>query len=345
MKNLPHFFLISVVLFGCGGSGGGHSSVPPQSVVSEDPGASANNFNDGLTGKLYYNSVYHYRELNLATGKIRNLHRINLHGPSMPSRDATEFVQDYNEAASGNYENEDMVFFNSDSQEIGRREMKGDIGEIRFSPDGRFVLFSWSSDRIGASELVVMDRYGTWERNFGQVNTRAYDWSPDGKIVFCNDKNLFIVDDFQTSEPVIVSATSNNVYHLNVSPDGTKIAFEGSPGGLKEGHIYVMGIDGRDVYQVTTSSLWEHSVAWSPDGEYLALIRGESYTNVPGDGYFSDPSTEGNITPRVFVVKADSNMVDLNGQYPAGAISVQHIEGGDTFRTTAFSDLAWRAGN
>lgn len=112
----------------------------------------------------------------------------------------------------------------------------------------------------------------------------------------------------------------------------------------KEGNIYVMGIDGGNSYQVTTSYLWEHSVAWSPDGQYLALILGESYTNVP-DSNFSDTNTEGNITARVFVVKVDSNMVDLNGQYPAGAISVKSIEDGRTYNTNAHSDLAWRTGN
>lgn len=61
-----------------------------------------------------------------------------------------------------------------------------------------------------------------------------------------------------------------------------------------------MGVDGGNLYQVTTSSLWNHSVVWSPNEQYLALIRGESYTNVP-DSFFDD-SNEGNITPRVLVV-------------------------------------------
>lgn len=338
MRNLVPLLFVSVALFGCGG--GGSSSAPPASV-GENTGSSDGNLNGGLAGKLYFNDIYFYRELDLAKGEFRNLHGINSDGYSMPNRDATEFVQEYNEAASGDYNNEDIVFFNSDGQEIGRQEINGRIGEVRLSPDGQYVMFSWFSKGYGSGELVVMGRNGDWERNFGFVNTRAYDWSPDGKVYFCNDKNLFVVGNILADEPVLVSATANNVYHLNVSPDGEKLAFAGSQGGIKDGHIYVMGVDGGSPYQVTTSSLWEHSVAWSPDGQYLALIRGDSYTNIP-DGYFDD-STEGNITPRVFVVKADSQKVDLSGDYPAGAVSVEYIENGRKYPALAFSDLAWRA--
>lgn len=76
-----------------------------------------------------------------------------------------------------------------------------------------------------------MERHGNWERNFGVVNSRAYDWSPDGKVFFSYNKELFLVDNLSTSEPVRVAVTSEFVYDLNVSPDGKKLAFSESSGG------------------------------------------------------------------------------------------------------------------
>lgn len=238
MRDLVLFLFVSVALLGCGGGGGGNSSTPPLSSVNEYPGSIDNNFNDGLTGKLYYNGIYHYRELKLATGQIHDLHGINLHGVSMPNRDATVFVQDYNEAASGEYTNEDIVFFYSDSQEIGRTEINCHIGEVRLSPDGQYVLFPWFGKNYDSGQLVVMERYGKWERHFGIVNSRAYDWSSDGKVFFSYNKEIFLVENISTGEPVKVAATPGFVYDLNVSPDGTKFAFSGSPGSEKKGHIY-----------------------------------------------------------------------------------------------------------
>jgi Tol biopolymer transport system component len=74
------------------------------------------------------------------------------------------------------------------------------------------------------------------------------------------------------------------------SPDGTKIAFS------RGGNIFIMGVDGSNLVQLTTSSERGPSnqgPAWSPDGTRIAYSRSEAGGN--------------RDINRIFVINADGS--------------------------------------
>ena len=62
----------------------------------------------------------------------------------------------------------------------------------------------------------------------------------------------------------------------NFSPDGTKIAFSG------DGAIYVIGIDGTGLRQMTPSSLDAVNPRWSPDGSKVLFGNPDTASAVVG---------------------------------------------------------------
>jgi Tol biopolymer transport system component len=61
-------------------------------------------------------------------------------------------------------------------------------------------------------------------------------------------------------------APGHSVYDATWSPDGKRILFT-------DGHVYVVGADGRHLRRLTHERLAEHDAAWSPDGSRVAYLR------------------------------------------------------------------------
>jgi Tol biopolymer transport system component len=66
--------------------------------------------------------------------------------------------------------------------------------------------------------------------------------------------------------------------HYAVSPDGAQLAYAGT-GGEGSPQIFIAGIDGTGIRQVTYDPVGADWPAWSPDGTKIA------YASVAGDGY------------------------------------------------------------
>src|SRR4051812_45587963 len=71
------------------------------------------------------------------------------------------------------------------------------------------------------------------------------------------------------------------------SPDGSRLAYLRLTG--EWGRIYVVGFDGRGRRAVSRVLLTPHALAWSPDGESLALVSSEAIWRVDvGTGATTD---------------------------------------------------------
>jgi TolB protein len=152
-----------------------------------------------------------------------------------------------------------------------RRLTKGrkDDGTPVWSPDGATIAFVGSGSRN--LSLYLMNADGSNRKRIGgDINAGWPRWSPNGrKIAFVNEddgsiqvinpdgsggRNVFDV----TTLP---GGTEPNFTKPAWSPNGTKLSFAaGSP---QTSHLYVVGIDGSGIKQLTTGHVTDESPAWS----------------------------------------------------------------------------------
>lgn len=108
------------------------------------------------------------------------------------------------------------------------------------------------------------------------TNNRGIDvsptWSPDGKkMAFVSDRagspQIFIKD-FRTRRVKRLTFQGNYNTQPSWSPRGDKIAYTGLDGRL---NIYVIGVDGKGLVQLTQGAGSNESPTWSPDGSMIAF--------------------------------------------------------------------------
>ena len=142
----------------------------------------------------------------------------------------------YTSGASGNA---DLWLRNSDGTEKQLTHHPAQDHWASWSPDGRTIAFQ--STRDGQREIYVMSADGTGVRNL--TNHPAQDLLPA------------------------------------ISPEGGEVLFYSDRGlehGPRElpGHLYVVGIDGQNLRQLTTEPLSStFAGAWSPDGNSILFAR------------------------------------------------------------------------
>lgn len=101
----------------------------------------------------------------------------------------------------------------------------------------------------------------------------SLDITPDGNRFFFDMLgDIYVVDIKGGQAKAITQDFAWNIQPA-VSPDGKKIAFISDRGGLS--NLWVMNIDGTNMKQISkeTANLI-HSPKWSPDGEYIAVMKG-----------------------------------------------------------------------
>lgn len=106
-----------------------------------------------------------------------------------------------------------------------------------------------------------------------ELTWSSLDVTPDGKsIIFDMLGDIYKVS---IEGGDAVSLTQDFAWNIqpSVSPDGKKIAFISDRGGLS--NVWVMNIDGSDLKQISNEkSNTIHAPKWSPDGQYIAAMKG-----------------------------------------------------------------------
>jgi len=140
-----------------------------------------------------------------------------------------------------------------------------------WSPNGSKIAYS--SDQTGTWEIYVMDSDGADPVKLTTLgNCFAPQWSPDGSQIayYCEQDGLSQVylmnSDGSDSNPITDPAI--HTYSPYWSPDGKRIAYitnDASPTG-----VYAVDLDGNPA-ELLLGNWLPRSVAWSPDGRWLAL--------------------------------------------------------------------------
>ena len=157
------------------------------------------------------------------------------------------------------------------------------------SPDGRWAVFC--SERRGNPDLYVLDLQHEGPPKLLIESDYMEDqaaFSPDGKnLVFVSDRDgnadIFKLP-FTPQKTQSINKAMNLTHHdggefrPSFSPDGKKIAFstdwDAAPTGppaerSRQGEIYMMDADGKNLKRLTNSPGWDGSPKWSPDGRTI----------------------------------------------------------------------------
>jgi Tol biopolymer transport system component/DNA-binding winged helix-turn-helix (wHTH) protein len=185
----------------------------------------------------------------------------------------------------------------------GAKKGKG----LDWSADGRFLFYSYT-DPDGGSFLWEMEAAHPEHRWRLPLAHDAGDLA-----VSRNGDSLAYVQSFisaniwklsLTAQPVaqMLIASTRSQNNPNVSPDGSKIAFESDRGGSHE--VWISDADGHNLQQITHFNSLTGTPSWSPDSKLLAFdsrAEGEAnlyvYNTAGGDLRKVTASTRANSLP------------------------------------------------
>lgn len=154
------------------------------------------------------------------------------------------------------------------------------------SPDGKYVAF-YSSRGLFSTELYLADAHtGKIVKQLTHPSIDSHfdalafiysagTWSPDSKqfafITYAKGDNEIEILNVGKDD-VTRHIHPTNVGAINTiawSPDGTKIAFSGTKGGISD--LYIYDLKSGDVRQLMNDRYADLQPAWSPDGSTIAF--------------------------------------------------------------------------
>jgi Tol biopolymer transport system component len=105
-------------------------------------------------------------------------------------------------------------------------------------------------------------------RRIGSANVQDADFSPDGRIIFARERDLYVADK-DGSNPHKLISMAHEVLYPSVSPDGKRIVFRAEVGDGNS--LFEIAMDGTSLRKVLSYS---HDVqpwcgGWSSDGRYF----------------------------------------------------------------------------
>ncbi len=176
--------------------------------------------------------------------------------------------------------------------------------EPAMSPDGRLVAYAAGS--MNALEIRVRQRVGGAALAVavqGDRPQRFPSWSPDGtRIMFGSPRGIEVVSALGGPARLVVPdehdpavdpwGSGGPLMPGGFSPDGRRVAF------VRRDTLLVRDLDGSRERALAHSGEM-HSFAWSPDGRWIACVRGNRQSRQPSFMF-------GNIGPtRIWLVPVD----------------------------------------
>jgi len=164
----------------------------------------------------------------------------------------------------------DFYTMKADGSDV-RRLTKGrpDDGTPMWSPDGSTIAFVGSGSRNLA--LYVMRAGGSTRRSIGgDINAAWPRWSPNGtELAFVDedDGSIQVLNADGTGRRKVFDVTTlpgdmqPNFTEAAWSPDGMALIF--AAGDSQSSHLYIVGIDGSGIKQVTTGPVTDEGPAWT----------------------------------------------------------------------------------
>jgi TolB protein len=141
---------------------------------------------------------------------------------------------------------------------------------ISWSPDATRLLLTLRSRHYRHVRLYIAD-LATKRVHLLARGADDGDWSSTGRLVATRLGNVVTMDADGTNRTIIYRRHAS---WLRWSPDGSALTFTRT----SSADVFVMGADGADPTNLTTSKAPDYSPDWSPDGTMIVWSRG-----LPGD--------------------------------------------------------------
>jgi Tol biopolymer transport system component len=266
----------------------------PLSLLSRLDDAPADTRPAGRRGsKLVFASLVHDRYvLTTANGDGSDIQEIPIPitiaiDPSW-SPDGSQIV--FSGGEQQNTEPYDLYIVNADGSGLARLTHDSEIvdWDPEWSPDGTTIAFTRDSSDDETGHLT--QRIATLDIASGHMQVLPFDgsqaadpaWSPDGtRIAFTGNIDglggIFAMNADGSGLERLIESNDGWGDNPAWSPDGSRIAFDRyqpSDGDqqMMNVDIYVMGSDGSNLTQVTSSPAFEAAPEWSPDGSQIVFV-------------------------------------------------------------------------
>jgi dipeptidyl-peptidase-4 len=188
-----------------------------------------------------------------------------------------------------------------------------------WSPDSRYVAFTWSDEGLPQRGLWLAARDGSDLRRLDtgldtSASVREMAWLPDGSAVISLRGSELWSTSIAGGRDTLLADIGEGAADLSVSPDGSQAAFR------REGDLWLFDLDSRQATAATAvgmprlSSLeigrysrpereigpgiWGGpTYAWSPDGRYIAVhyVDRRDMRQVPFPDYLAEETDPNNV--------------------------------------------------
>jgi Tol biopolymer transport system component len=329
-------WVVTVALSACGGGGGGGEPAP--GAPAGTPTASARS---GQMAYFYNNDIY---SVNMATGVSKVLANTLNAKPAYVAHSLSPTgglaIASYSDGFNSNRAPYSRVtLYKPDGSLETSFEFDFEIVSApSFSPDGQTIALASKKSSGILNDPPIFKTNFSDRSGVLQVNSLSYvtpvDWLPDGRTVFQfvdngTYKGLGIAKlPFAAGGSVQLVPNTSDAGVFSVSPDGSQIAFTARSSAVTPRHIYMVGIDGSNRRQVTTSRNDEESrVAFSPNGKELLITAGDCTVSAfSGDSHV------------IQVIPSDATLLDVT--YDSSASTVLKVDAQSRVCTTA--PFSWK---
>ena len=169
----------------------------------------------------------------------------------------------------------------------------------RWSPDGEYITYFAGYDTTWTDLCIISHKGGKPKKviRLDKIGALFLSLSPDGQEIFFNGgpigktytpRMIYRTSLQEGSVPMVLFSSEGIILHLDLSPDGEKIAFaqtiKGNPDylggassssiGIEDSHIWVVDANGTNPKQLTYEKCLDGPPRWSPDGKRIAFARG-----------------------------------------------------------------------